>query len=309
MNLKIVNVFVIIYLFSFWNINAQIDSILKIGGLHQKSNQYYTAPEKIKLDDAQISVAYQFKHPLSMDKETSFTEDTMVLVAGPQFSIYYDRNDKIRRKAFSTYITHNGPPKVFFSTPFSKFTEIAINDNYLFTPPVSGETSQLYKNRKKDVITIIDFDNSNFDADELFFYYEEEISPINWDIKKDTMSVLGYACTQASCDFGGRSYTAWFTQDIPINDGPYKFYGLPGMILKIEDSEKLFLFEAIGLENLENTEIVIDDKSNYLKCMKDEYHILKKRMQENFTVFYRTGELLYHSYRKNGTEYIPIEIE
>lgn len=72
------------------------------------------------------------------------------------------------------------------------------------------------------------------------------MSPIGWEIQEDTMSVLGYTCTKATCDFGGRSYMAWFTQAIPINDGPYKFYGLPGMILKIEVSEKLFQFQAIG---------------------------------------------------------------
>src|SRR5690606_34206944 len=130
------------------------------------------------------------------------------------------------------------------------------------------------------------------------------------------------------CDSGGRIYTAWFTQDIPINEGPYKFYGLPGMILKIEDTEKLFQFEAIGLEKLENAEIVIDEKSRYLKCTqeeystmkkemhenlrklkctKEEYSTTKKRMRENFTEFYREGMSLNYSYRKNGIEYIPIE--
>jgi GLPGLI family protein len=152
----------------------------------------------------------------------------------------------------------------------------------------------------------MDFDNSNFGASELYFYQEESIH-IPWEIKEDTISVLGYLCTKANCDFGGRIYTAWFTQDIPINEGPYKFYGLPGMILKIEDSEKLFQFEAIGLEKLENAEIVIDENSRYLKCTKEEYSTIKKRMRENFTEFYREGMSLNYSYRKNGIEYIPIE--
>lgn len=81
------------------------------------------------------------------------------------------------------------------------------------------------------------------------------------------------------------------------------------MILKIEDSEKLFQFQAIGLQKLENTEIVIDDNAEYLKCTKEEYNTLKKRMKENFTVFYREGIMLHFSYRKNGIEYNPIEKE
>lgn len=286
------------------HVGAQIsqDMPLMIGGLLGEDK------EKIKLDDAQLSAIYQFRHEVISNKK-NIVIDTMVLVVGPQYSIYYDRNDKIRRKAFSSYFTHNGAPKVFLSAPYNKFTEIAVNDNYLFIPSLSGETSQLYKDRKKNVITIMDFDNTNFDTDELFFLYEEEISPITWEMREDTMSVLGYTCTKATCDLGGRHFIAWFTQEIPINDGPYKFYGLPGMILKIEDSEKLFKFEAIGLEKLDNTEIVIDDNAKYLKCSKEEYNTLKKRMQENFTVFYRAGNALYHSYRKTGIEYNPIERE
>jgi len=122
----------------------------------------------------------------------------------------------------------------------------------------------------------------------------------------DTTSVLGYTCSKAICDFEGRSYSAWFTQDIPINDGPYKFFGLPGMILKIEDSEN-FSFVANRIRKMENAEIVIDDKSKYQKCTKEEYKRLKKRMQENFTVFYRRGEILYFCNQKNGIEYMPIE--
>lgn len=303
------NSLILFYFLSFWHVIAQVnqDITLKIGGTHQKSNQFYMAPEKIKLDDAQISVLYQFKHGLVSNNSISFVTDTMVLAVGSQFSIYFDRNEKNRRESFTSYFMEQGPPKAFLSTPYGEFTETAINNSYLFNPSVSGETSQLYKDRKKDFVTIMDFDNSNFNADELFFFYEEEVSPINWKIEEDTMPVFGYTCTKATCNFRGRNYTAWFAQDIPINDGPYKFYGLPGLILQIDDSEKHFQFKAIGLEKMENTEIVIDDKSEYLKCTKEEYNVIKKRMQENFTVFYRKGILLHFSYRKSGIEYNPIE--
>ena len=79
------------------------------------------------------------------------------------------------------------------------------------------------------------------------------------------------------------------------------------MILKIEDSENIFQFEAIGLEKVENLKIVIDEKSNYLKCTKEEYKQLKIRQQNNNTLFYRIGEILYFSNRRNSIEYIPIE--
>jgi GLPGLI family protein len=293
---------------SFWNINAQVnqDITVKIGGSYQKDTEYQKAIEKIKLDDAQLRVTYQFKYGVIKQKDISFITDTMLLITGDNYSIYFDPNDIKRRDAFSSYVRQNGPPQVFMSSSQSEFSELTINENNYFSPSESGETAQLYKDREKNFITVMDFDNSNFGASELYFYQEESIH-IPWEIKEDTISVLGYLCTKANCDFGGRIYTAWFTQDIPINEGPYKFYGLPGMILKIEDSEKLFQFEAIGLEKLENAEIVIDENSRYLKCTKEEYSTIKKRMRENFTEFYREGMTLNYSYRKNGIEYIPIE--
>ncbi|WP_245539702.1 hypothetical protein [Riemerella columbina] len=33
-------------------------------------------------------------------------------------------------------------------------------------------------------------------------------------------------------------------------DGPYKFTGLPGLILKVEDAKKQFLFEAVALKKV-----------------------------------------------------------
>lgn len=313
MKYRVISSFTLIFFLSLWHISAQNnqDIKVKIGGPHQKESLHQKATEKTKLDEAQLSILYQFKHGIVNNKNISFVIDTMILVVGPQFSIYFDRNEKIGREAFSSYFHddgQDGPLKVFASTPYDKFTEIAIDDNKLFTPSISGETSQLYKDRKKNFVTVMDFDNSNFE-DEIFFFYEEEMSPINWEIKGDTTSVLGYTCRKATCDFEGRSYSAWFTQDIPINDGPYKFYGLPGMILKIEDSENFFQFVAIGLEKMENAEIVIDDKSKYEKCTKEEYKKLKKRLQENFTVFYRSGVVLYYCNQKKGIEYIPIEKE
>ncbi|MRM83997.1 GLPGLI family protein [Riemerella anatipestifer] len=68
-----------------------------------------------------------------------------------------------------------------------------------------------------------------------------------WKILKDKREVFGYNSRSAETNFGGRKWIAWFTDEIPINDGPYKFYGLPGLILRISDSEENFIFEAKAL--------------------------------------------------------------
>ncbi|MEN4760167.1 GLPGLI family protein [Chryseobacterium sp. C39-AII1] len=70
----------------------------------------------------------------------------------------------------------------------------------------------------------------------------------NWKLIKDkATTILGYKANAATTEFGGRKWMAWYTTEIPISDGPYKFYGLPGLILKITDSENTYNFEIKGV--------------------------------------------------------------
>ena len=82
-----------------------------------------------------------------------------------------------------------------------------------------------------------------------FFVYKDSVPSIQWEFSpEESTSILGYECNKATADFAGRTYTAWFTSELPLPFGPYKFGGLPGLILKIEDSEKQFIWEAVGFE-------------------------------------------------------------
>lgn len=82
-----------------------------------------------------------------------------------------------------------------------------------------------------------------------FFVYSDSVPSLEWKFSDvDTDSIMGYECRKATAEFAGRTYTAWFTPEIPLPFGPYKFGGLPGLILKIEDTEKQFVWEAIGFE-------------------------------------------------------------
>ena len=74
----------------------------------------------------------------------------------------------------------------------------------------------------------------------------------DWKILPDKKKILTYNCQNASVDFGGRKWTAWFTTDIPVQDGPYKFYGLPGLIVKIEDDKKDYSWELKGNKKMNN---------------------------------------------------------
>jgi GLPGLI family protein len=80
---------------------------------------------------------------------------------------------------------------------------------------------------------------------------EEDIPVQEWVLHDDTLSVVGYICQKATCHFRGRNYTAWFAADIPVSNGPWKFGGLPGLILKVSDDDKFWIFECTSVKKYE----------------------------------------------------------
>jgi GLPGLI family protein len=79
------------------------------------------------------------------------------------------------------------------------------------------------------------------------YRYEEPAGALSWTITPATATVAGYACQQATASYGGRQWEAWFTRAVPVSDGPYKFSGLPGLIVKVNDTRQSYVFELAGL--------------------------------------------------------------
>ena len=115
--------------------------------------------------------------------------------------------------------------------------------------------------------------------------YTEEMPSQNWTIHADTLTVLNYCCQKATCAFRGREYTAWFCIDIPINNGPWKFGGLPGLILKVYDKDHLFVFESIeiGKKGEKFPIKMYQDYRSYKKREREEVLKLQKEANENFS--------------------------
>lgn len=80
------------------------------------------------------------------------------------------------------------------------------------------------------------------------YWYRETYPQQEWTIQSDTSTICGYVCQKAVCTFCGRSFEAWFSPDIPVGMGPWKFGGLPGLILKLYDKDRLYRFECVNIE-------------------------------------------------------------
>lgn len=101
-------------------------------------------------------------------------------------------------------------------------------------------------------------------------HYSDSKPSLLWNYKTEQSDViLGFECQKATVTFAGRTYTAWFTPEIPLPYGPYKFGGLPGLILRIQDADKQFSWECIGFER-SSSPIMQYEYDNEKKCSPDE---------------------------------------
>lgn len=110
--------------------------------------------------------------------------------------------------------------------------------------PKLRETATVYKNYPKGKMTVLDRINDTE------YLYEDKMNTQDWQFQTDTMTIMGYLCQKAVCEWRGREYEAWFTPDIPVSEGPLKFGGLPGLIMKLSDSLQEWTYEIDGIQYL-----------------------------------------------------------
>ena len=81
-------------------------------------------------------------------------------------------------------------------------------------------------------------------------YYDEPYPDMKWTLAQDTATISGYHCQKATCRFHGRNFEAWFTPEVPLSYGPWKFGGLPGLIVKVYDTDSYYTFECTNVEQV-----------------------------------------------------------
>jgi len=108
-------------------------------------------------------------------------------------------------------------------------------------------------------------------------YKYNEIPKFVWKISKENKEILGYKAYLAKTTYAGRNYVAYFTSQIPLQDGPYKFLGLPGLILEIFDEQMDHHFLATGISN--ERKISIDDRivtTKFITTTKQKFVEMRK---------------------------------
>jgi GLPGLI family protein len=105
----------------------------------------------------------------------------------------------------------------------------------------------IYKDRSSKSLI---FESRNFLVDKTNIPISDTLFQFQWHLTSQSKLIESYICIKAICLWRGRAFSAWFTEDIPISEGPWKFGGLPGLIVELYDEEKNFYWKLSGMKEI-----------------------------------------------------------
>lgn len=194
-------------------------------------------------DQALARVHYKFSHVRDTTERDKLFEENMILIVGKNASVYasYDKMTQFDRVAafLKEQIKANGGTLTNVVMQKGLLKKVTSNDFYS------------YANEKKSYT--IEYTMMNT------YIVPEELTPIKWSIKQDTMSFAGISCRKAITRYKGRNWIAWYAVDLPFQSGPWQLNSLPGLIIEAYDERKDIHFQFNGLENVNETNLVIKD--------------------------------------------------
>jgi GLPGLI family protein len=182
-----------------------------------------------------------------------------MLIAGSTTSLYDDYYRSMR------YLGYSG-----------KAVVRVYNDANEIQDGMAGITSdQIYTNfGEQKIITGNFFSNS-------LYAKEEPLTKIDWTILSQTKKILDQDCQMATAEFKGRHYTAWFAPAIPLNAGPWKLHGLPGIILAANDGNNEVSFTCTKISLPEKNAPALKIPKNVKLINAEKYEKAKRAFEKD----------------------------
>lgn len=219
------------------------------------------------IDTVRLMCTYRLIYLTDSLNEKQKSTDILHLLIGKRYSIFFSYITYAADSAFKADI---GEGKI---SPEQLISNKEMYKKYTHAGPYSLYTLYIDNAENKIIIT----DKINITK----YIYEEKKEQINWTIFPDTSTILNYTCQKATCSFRGRIYTAWFAPDLPINAGPYKFSGLPGLIVKITDTKNNYSFECIATEQFAIKRLIDIDRKECIETTRSAFRKAFQAMFEN----------------------------
>lgn len=226
---------------------------------------------------ASLKVSYEeTKHIYAQDDKLGKT--TMILLSGKDGSKYFNEMSQYCDSMTSTPEGKKALQKIQMAAWMTTGADGSITsiDMSKGNAPMKRVDTYILKDFGKKEIAV--YDSWAHEPGR----YTEPFAEMEWEIEGDsTRTVLGYECVMARTNYHGREWRAWFTPEIPVQDGPWKFHGLPGLILAAESDSDMTM-TATGIETSDTAIQPIYSSESYAdverkKALKDQEYYANNR--------------------------------
>lgn len=199
---------------------------------------------------AMLEVVYETKHMKDSNLVTNFTTDYITMHVSKDISKYYN---------YELWVLEQNPTKSYSEDfrPRSNYLNAYFNffhNKILYTEQVLAKSK---------------------------FGMEIEYPSIDWKLDTTKKIILGYICQRATGYFKGRNYQVWFCPELPFSSGPWKFCGLPGLILEVVDEKKQVFFTAQLVSNVSKKNIFLEKSSRAIKTTAKDYQLVVDAYQRD----------------------------
>lgn len=221
------------------------------------------------LDHATLECQYDYAYMKDTTKNV-MSDDRLVLLVGEKMS-----------KCYSYYSMQID--SIFASPQKDELLRNAIN--YAFKTntdyPHKRMKTYVYKNYPEGRMTVTDgLVNQDY-------VYEDEMNNIGWSIGDSMRVIMGYQAQNATCTYRGHKWTAWFSPDIPVMDGPWKLHGLPGLVMEAYDTGRHHCFKLVGIRHTSGQPIVFSrtyvGTCKFEKISREKFVKLQRKYAEDMS--------------------------
>jgi len=157
----------------------------------------------------------------------------------------------------------------------------------VFMVATSGEGSTLYKNIAEQSFL------EQQDMMGKAYLVKDMLEPVEWELSEETKKVGSYTVQKASYTriVDSKRFstgmtemenvkdtiqvTVWFTPEIPVSHGPENYFGLPGLILEVQNQGRTLICEKIEL-NPSADPVVIERPSKGKEMTQAEFRVVQE---------------------------------
>lgn len=214
-----------------------------------------------------LEVSYRYSHPVqTMRSALPDVVNQYVLITDGQKSKFYSPKTEMIDSIEST-------PKGFEA--FNTFKRVCWETGKQKDIPRVDGSFYITKFKKTNKIHTYDV------ASATRFHFSEPYNMPKWELTDSVKNILGYECQMAKTRFHGRMWIAWFTPNVPMQEGPWKLTGLPGLILEAECDGGQYRFVADGIQQTNKPVTDIYGKEKWDEIKREEFWQLRRQCLAN----------------------------